>query len=138
MRAKLHHELRNADHHMVLLKFYRELIALRKKITTLSTPDKNAMEVSGLDAEQVLVVHRWRKDERSLLLANLKKSDATVTLALPPGHWRKLIDSADQTWRGGGSLLGRDLPAHGQKVSLSARSFALFLRDPAQLRLSES
>ncbi|MGH7875467.1 MAG: malto-oligosyltrehalose trehalohydrolase [Candidatus Binatia bacterium] len=138
LRAKLNHELRNADHHMVLLKFYRELIALRKRITTLSAPDKNGMEVIGLDSDRVLVVHRWRKDERALFLANLNKGAATITLALPPGHWRKLIDSADETWRAGGSLLGRDLPADDQSFSLSARSFALFVRDQAELRISQS
>ena len=37
LRAKLDHELRNAGEHMVLLKYYRQLIALRKTIPTLGT-----------------------------------------------------------------------------------------------------
>ncbi len=49
------------------------------------------MEVIGFDTDQVLVVHRWREDERSLFVANLNKTDATVTLALPRGHWRKAV-----------------------------------------------
>ena len=40
LRAKLNHELRNADHHMVLLKFYRELIALRKKLSSLNVDNE--------------------------------------------------------------------------------------------------
>jgi len=138
LRAKLNHELRNADHHMVLLNFYRELIALRKQIPTLSAVDKNGMEVIGLETDQVLAVHRWRENERALLVANLNKTEATVTLALPRGHWRKMIDSADATWRGSGSLLPREFQADGESsFSLLARSFALFVGDRAQPGVSE-
>ena len=38
---------------MVLLKFYRELIALRKKISSLNVAN-DGMEVIGFDTEQVL------------------------------------------------------------------------------------
>jgi maltooligosyltrehalose trehalohydrolase len=136
LRAKLNHELRNADHHMVLLKFYRELIALRKKISSLNVAN-DGMEVIGFDTEQVLVMHRWRADERALFVANLNKTDATVTLALPRGHWRKLIDSADETWRGGGSLLPQEFQADGENFSLLARSFALFVHDNAETAMAQ-
>ena len=96
------------------------------------------MEVIGFDTEQVLVVHRWREDERSLFVANLSKTDATVTLALPRGHWRKLIDSADETWRGSGSLLASELQADNESFSLLARSFALFVRDKTAISESRS
>jgi maltooligosyltrehalose trehalohydrolase len=95
------------------------------------------MEVIGFDTEQVLVVHRWRADERAFFVANLNKTDATVTLALPRGHWRKLIDSADESWRGGGSLLPREFQADGENFSLLARSFALFVHDNAETAMAE-
>jgi maltooligosyltrehalose trehalohydrolase len=136
LRAKLNHELRNADHHMVLLKFYRELIGFRKKISSLNVAN-DGLEVSGFDTEQVLVMHRWRADERSLFVANLSKTDATVTLALPRGHWRKLIDSADETWRGSGSLLAREIQADAENLALLGRSFALFVHEKAEPAMSE-
>ena len=133
LRAKLNHELRNAGHHMVMLKFYRELLALRKKFATLSTVDKNNMEVIGFENDHVLAVRRWRDDERALLLANLNTSAAAITLDLPEGHWRKIIDSADETWRGAGSMLLRDVQGAVEcNFSLLARSFALFVRNPAE------
>jgi hypothetical protein len=57
---------------------------------------------------------------------------------LPRGHWRKLIDSADETWRGSGSSLASELQADHESLSLLARSFALFVRDKTETAVSES
>jgi maltooligosyltrehalose trehalohydrolase len=130
LRAKLNHELRNTDEHLVLLKCYRELIGLRKKHTSLQPSDKRNMEVVGFEAEQVLVVHRWHESEQTLLLANFNLQDVTVPLLIPPGRWRTLIDSADETWRGKGSLLSRELESGADRMlTIAATSFALFRQD---------
>ena len=133
LRAKLNHELRNADEHLVLLKFYRELIGLRKKLSALRPVDKRSVEVLGFDKEQVMVVHRWYEGEQALLIANLAAQQASVPVLIPPGHWRKVVDSADETWRGKGSLLLGELEGGVEnRLALAARSFALFLRDEAE------
>lgn len=139
LRSKLNHELRNADHHMVLLKFYRELIGLRKKLPGLDGSERSGMEVIGLESDKVLAVRRWRESERALLVANLNQTDTTVTVALARGPWRKVIDSADETWRGSGSLIARDIQSDGEAdFSLMARSFALLVQDGRDSTVSGS
>lgn len=130
LRAKLDHELRNAGEHMVLLKYYRQLIALRKTIPTLGTAEKSELDVIGFESDRVLAVHRWRADDRTLLMANLGEAAATVTVSLLRGHWRKIVDSADQTWRGAGSLSPQEFDTVGENgFTLAAKSCALFVRD---------
>jgi maltooligosyltrehalose trehalohydrolase len=130
LRAKLNHEIRTAGEHLVLLKFYRELIGLRKKFSALNPVDKRIMEVAAFDKERVMTVHRWHQGEQTLLIANLGAHEASVSLLIPHGHWRKVVDSADETWRGKGSLLLRELEGGAEnKLAPAARSFALFLHD---------
>jgi hypothetical protein len=53
-----------------------------------------------------------------------------VALSVPDGRWRSLVDSADETWRGKGSLLPREFRAYNEKpLNVTARSFALFVHE---------
>ncbi|HWH77177.1 MAG TPA: malto-oligosyltrehalose trehalohydrolase, partial [Candidatus Binatus sp.] len=71
LRAELNHELRNADEHLVMLKFYRELIRLRKTLVALNPVDESPVNVASFDTEQVLVVERGHGGAQALLIANL-------------------------------------------------------------------
>jgi maltooligosyltrehalose trehalohydrolase len=132
LRAELTHELRTAGEHLVLLKFYRELIRLRKALAVLEPVAENQVQVEGFDLEQVITVQRSRGDALALLIANLSAVEASVAPTIPAGQWRSVIDSADETWRGKGSALPRSFRAEEAKpLHLMARSFALFVRDKA-------
>ena len=130
LRAKLNHELRNADQHLVSLKFYRELIRLRKKVAALNPAEADNMKVEGFEKERVIVVHRWQDEDLAFLIANLGAAQACVSLSVAGGHWRNVVDSADETWRGKGSLLPRDFRAAAEnQLALMPRSMALFVRE---------
>jgi len=130
LRAKLNHELRNADEHLVLLKFYRELIRLRKKIVALNPAQVCNQQVDGFEKERVIVVHRWHGEDRALLVANLGAAQTSASLSVPGGQWRNVVDSAEETWRGKGSRLPRDFRAEAKtELTLMPRSFALFVRE---------
>jgi len=133
LRAKLNHEIRTAGEHLVLLKFYRELIAIRKKLSAFKPMDKRSVEVLGFDKERMMVVHRWYEGTQAVLVANLGAQQASASVLIPPGHWRKVVDSADETWRGKGSLLLSELEGGAEvRLALAARSFALFLLDKTE------
>jgi maltooligosyltrehalose trehalohydrolase len=130
LRAKLNHEIRTAGEHLVLLKFYRELIAIRKKLSAFKPVDKQSVEVLGFDKERMMVVHRWYEGTQAVLVANLGAQQGSAPVLIPPGHWRRVVDSADETWRGKGSLLLSELEGGAEeRLELVARSFALFLLD---------
>jgi hypothetical protein len=90
------------------------------------------MKVASFEKEQVMVVQRSHGAALALLIANLSAVPAAVTLSVPDGRWRSLVDSADETWRGKGSLLPREFRADGEKpLNVTARSFALFIHEEA-------
>jgi len=114
----------------VMLKFYRELIRLRKKIGALIPLADGNMNVADCDAERVIVVQRWRDEACVLFIANLSAAQASVPVSVARGHWRNVVDSADETWRGKGSLLPRDFSTEGAiQLSLVPWSFAQFIRE---------
>src|SRR5262249_45454359 len=57
-RSKLHHERRREGRHNVLLRFYRELIRLRRGLPPLAELDREQMDVMTLEQENVLFA-RW-------------------------------------------------------------------------------
>jgi maltooligosyltrehalose trehalohydrolase len=130
LSAKLGHALRSAGEHKIMLEFYRALIGLRKSLPALGRLDKGSMTVTGYENETALAVHRWCADDHVLLLANLSAAQASIELSIDDGHWRKLIDSAEPKWRGGGSSLPDDLAGRDPfQFALAARSVALLRRD---------
>jgi len=139
LRAELNHELRNADEHLVMLKFYRELIRLRKSVAALNPVEENQMNVASFEKQQVMAVQRSLGAAIALLVANLSAVAAPVTLSLPDGRWRSVIDSADQTWRGKGSLLPREFRTLGEEsLNVTARSVALFVHEKAPGALEQN
>ncbi len=130
LRAELKHEIRTADEHLVMMKFYRELISLRKKIGVQIPLADGDINVADCETERVIIVQRWREEACALFIANLSAAQASVAVSIPRGHWRNVVDSADQTWRGKGSLLPRDFSAESTtSLSLVPWSFAQFVRE---------
>ena len=127
LSAKLRHELRAGGTHQTLLEFYRDLIRLRKTLPALDHLAKENMEVVGCDHEKVLIVQRWHGTERAMLVANLHTDKVPVAITVDAGRWRKLIDSAEEKWRGQGSALPAEFDGGGSsRLTLAARSFGLF------------
>jgi len=127
LQAQLRHEARHSEGHLVLYEFYRELFGLRKTIPALANLNKDAMTVRGYDNEQVLFVHRWSEDGQAIIIENFSRAEASVSLPIPDGHWRKILDSTDKKWQGSGSSTPKDLHSQGaMTLSLVPRSAVVF------------
>ena len=127
LSAKLRPELRAEDEHHVLLEFYRTLIDLRKKIPAVRRLDKEKMKVIAHENEKVLLIKRWDGPDRILLLANLNMTPQTLRTERVGSSWRKLLDSAEERWRGPGTLLDDKLEGREhEQIKLVPRSFGLF------------
>jgi maltooligosyltrehalose trehalohydrolase len=127
LQAQLCHESRHSNHHRVLYDFYKELMKLRKTVPALADLKKESMNLRGYDNEQVLFVHRWSGDGQAIIIESFGQSEASVSLPIPAGHWRKVLDSTDKKWQGGGSSTPEDL--HSQEtitLSLAPRSAVVF------------
>lgn len=129
LRAKLNHRLRQQGHHQVLCDFHRELIRLRRSRPALACLSKQKMEVISHEDHRVLLLRRWAEGQEVFIVFHFGQKDASVSLPIPRGHWHKLLDSADERWRGGGSSIPAELASQGEvHLCLNPTAFALLAR----------
>lgn len=117
--------------HRTLLRFYRELIRLRKALPALANLERAGME---MNAEG----HCFRLRRTSLGTGDVATGEIAAILnfgsgparsALPEGDgaWDRMLDSADAEWGGPGSATPRRA-APGQELEVAPLSFALYRR----------
>lgn len=126
--GKLNWNLVDVAPHAGIFRFYRDLLAARKRHASLSNCRKDLMRVAH--------GHRWltveRRDpsgERSLLIANFASRPETIPAPASGGAWALLLWSGSPAYGGAGdagpddSLGGRGAAA----ASLPAASAAIYL-----------
>jgi len=129
LRAKLDHKLRDEGEHRVLLEFYRELIRLRNALPALALLSKAHMQAIGYEGEKVLFVRRWKGDDEVFTVFHFGDAEVSITLLIPGGCWRKLLDSTDEQWQGKGSEVPEQLHSQGEvTLTLGPKAFVLFTR----------
>jgi maltooligosyltrehalose trehalohydrolase len=117
-KSKLHWELRHTEPHRTLWLFYQKLLQLRAEHPALGYGERQNLEVSVSEAENILRIRRWQQTHQVLCLLNISPESAQFKLTLPPGTWKKLLDSTDVIWRGAGSQLPDIMPTErGATVS---------------------
>jgi maltooligosyltrehalose trehalohydrolase len=127
LRAKLNHQLKRDGRFRTLWEFYRELIRLRKECSPLARLSKEHCQVTGFEAERVLLLLRHSSAEATLAIFNFNAAQVPLTLPVPRGRWRKMLDSTDERWHGIGSMLPATFDA-GDSVTLAfqPKSVAVF------------
>ena len=86
--------------HAEILRFYRDLLALRKSMPCLSNCDKNSTRVEYDEAGDWVVVERGDADgTAALLVCNLSGRPQTVPLS-PGGDWQLALWSEDEKYGG--------------------------------------
>lgn len=127
--SKLNWDLRREGKHALLLDLYRELLRLRREIPALAHLDKHAQEVRAFRETESLLVERWHQGSRICAVFHFGEGAAKIREALPPGKWRRLVDSADQRWRGPGAIADELLQGGDSMISVGGWAFALYLRE---------
>lgn len=127
-RSVLHHDLRQSDPHRALLRWYHDLIVLRKDSLALRHCSKEYLEITLLSEQQVLLVRRWQPQEEDLLLiACFSRNPVSLMLPLPRGQWQQVID-ADAMQYGGTGQATLPLVLHSDALfALTLREFAFAL-----------
>jgi maltooligosyltrehalose trehalohydrolase len=111
--AKLNHDLKREGQHRVMLDFYRELIALRKRDPALSYPRRDRIEVTADEERRVLIVRRWTRDHETITVFHYGAAAVSLPVYFPVGAWTKSLDSADVRWRGPGATLADRVESSG-------------------------
>jgi len=128
LKSKIKWEKRETGHHKVLRDFYTYIIKMRKEIPALSNLKRDCLDVFGFENPKVFFLRRWEKDNHVLCIFNFNESDVNVTYPFPDGKWIKLLDSADVSWQGPGSLLPQYFDRKDD-VLLRGRSFAVYIME---------
>jgi len=114
LRAKLDRSLRDTSLGRVLTGFYRELIRLRKEVAALEQLSKKHQTVVADHEHRILFVRRRAGSDEAFLIFCFNRQQVTVSLPLPTGRWKKIIDSAAQCWLGPGSALPEEIESKGR------------------------
>ncbi|HEX9446222.1 MAG TPA: malto-oligosyltrehalose trehalohydrolase [Candidatus Binatia bacterium] len=126
--AKLDYKLLAEENHRTLFELYRQLLRLRKETPALAALEKESVEAIGSERNQVLFVRRRSGADEAFLLFNFAAAPASFDASVVAGGWIKVLDSAEERWRGPGSALPARLGAEAAPLRLSPRAFVLFRR----------
>ncbi|MBX6363595.1 MAG: DUF3459 domain-containing protein, partial [Gemmatimonadetes bacterium] len=131
--ARLRHDRLSQEQHRALHDFHRELLRLRRSVPALARRGTEGLEAHAFERERVLAVRRPAGAGDVALLYGFAAHTVTVSVPLPPGTWRVLVDSADARWGGPGPQHLATLACDGRlTVTLAPRSaLALERRDRA-------
>ena len=127
LKSKLNHELACDSWHQALKEFYRELIRLRRHHASLKCLSKENIEVRAGETDGVMLLHRWSGEDHICIIFCFARVRSTLTLLFPLGRWRKILDSEDARWGGGGDGLPQELESGGEvALTVSPQSMAVF------------
>jgi maltooligosyltrehalose trehalohydrolase len=126
-RSRLNRALAREGKHRALLEFYRKVLQLRRELAPVAMAEKDTMHVIDMPHERTVCVHYWRLNEDVFLAFCFAADTMTADLPIPPGSWRKRLDSADADWSGPGSAVPAAIDSPGRvNLVLPGSSCVLF------------
>jgi hypothetical protein len=79
--------------------------------------------------EKVLLVQRRAGEHQACLICSLGDNETVLSLPLPPGRWRKQLDTAAARWFGSGQEAPEILNSIGEvEFTVSPRTCTLWVR----------
>lgn len=113
----------------VLFEYYRELIRQRNEVIRPAA-ERIPVNAVAFDRQKVLFLYLSTDSIPGFAVYNFQDAPVRLTLPIPEGGWRKVMDSAEARWLGPGSRLGERLSSEGESaLELNPRAFALFRRE---------
>ena len=128
-RSKLNHRLAREKGHRTLREFYRELLKLRRELPAIGRVEKETLETTALERENVLIVRQWSDGDEVMLVLSFAREPGAIEASWPTGQWQKRLDSADPRWDGPGGLAPAELSSTGcARLSVPGTGFVLYRR----------
>jgi maltooligosyltrehalose trehalohydrolase len=131
-RSKLTWTLQTQEPHRGLRGYYRTLLALRREHPVLGVGGKRRLQVRELDDHVLAIFRRGSDGSAAFGVLNFAPERRTVRLGLPPGPWRRLVDSAEERFGGLGATsppLLSILRAGWTEIGLAGNGAVVYLRD---------
>lgn len=126
--CKLNRDLPRRDRtHRALHLFYKELIALRKRLPAIARAEKERINTFHQETDPVLAVRYGSEAGDVCVFFCFSPEPARFALELPVGDWTKLLDSAEERWNGNGTRLPAKMSSTGKiNLELNPKSIAVY------------
>ena len=128
--SKLNWSQRGEGEHALMLGWYTELIALRKKHPALQNFNKNDVRAYPVSNETLLLHRRCEQGTNHLLaLFNFSEKESSAQIPAIVKTWKKVLDSKDEAWISEQGNQGFESPATiegGQMISLPPVSVLIY------------
>jgi maltooligosyltrehalose trehalohydrolase len=133
-RSRLNLGLREQGRHCDLLRFYRALIAVRKRSPALHSCNKETLEATAVPNADLLLIRRWQPGaDEVLILASFAPEEQSVQVPLPRGRWLNSLDASASIYGGAAGVPGLPTALDGggmRQTAFTPYAFALYWRDP--------
>ena len=127
LRSILHWESRSSAQHRLLLALYTELFRLRRELPPLAQLDKSRLEAVAFEKSGTLLLRRWMNENEVFAVFHFGETQTELTLPVPVGYWKRILDSNEARWGGEGSSVPDTLSSRGEiRLPLAPRAFVLF------------
>jgi maltooligosyltrehalose trehalohydrolase len=137
-RSKLHWGRREQLPHRWLLDLYRSLLELRREHPVLGLGGKQRIDASRLDKETLLLRRGGARGAAAFAVLRFGAAGCVAQPAVPPGSWRRLVDTAEGRFGGAGAKSPAWLSARrGGRVQLELDGYGavIYLRDETGAQL---
>ncbi|UQA62449.1 1,4-alpha-glucan branching protein GlgB [Polyangium aurulentum] len=126
-RAKLDWGLRGKERHAALYGWYRELLRARREIPALGRGE--GRHAIAFEDEKLLLLRRWTRDSEIFVVIPFGDHPADVTLSVPGGTYRRVVDAAEGRFGGSGPALPEELSSNGlMRITVPPAEVALYTR----------
>jgi len=113
-----------------MLKFYKRLIEIRKKIPAHYHLRKENIEVREWKEKMVLLIRKWHEKSQVVIILNFNQNEARIRFRSFPGRWQKILESSHQEYMGPGQSMPTKLEDYCE-LAMNPLSFALYEREEA-------
>jgi len=131
-RSKLNWNLQTREPHVFLWRYYQTLLALRRDHQVLGAGGKRYLVAREVGPQTLLIHRRGPKGVAAFSVLHFGQEDSTLRLRIPPGPWRRIVDSAEKRFGGRGTKSPVLLPFRRTtwvEVEIARYGALLYLRE---------
>jgi maltooligosyltrehalose trehalohydrolase len=136
-RSKLNWDLQGQEPHCWLWDYYQTLLALRRQHPVLGTAGKRRLQARQVDERTLLLHRRGAGGAAAFAVLHFGHDSRRLRLRIPPGPWRRLVDSAEARFGGPGANSPALLPllrGGWAEIEIGSRGALVYLREPTAIR----
>ncbi len=134
VRSKLNWNLQTQEPQCWLWEYYRSLLELRQQYPVLGVVRNRRLQAREMGEETLAVFRHGPGGTAAFFVLHFAPESRIVPLRLPPGPWRRVVDSSEEQFGGLGAKSPPILPLARRKwaeIELAGCGAVVYLRDPA-------